>query len=91
MLGCDEGFEVLIEIWEVRMGGDAMKGGVVALISLVLPDMDFTKRPLALFLYEEDKGLHTKSITIPNLCSPATNKMDVVALDSRHLGVPIPY
>lgn len=34
-------FELPVEGWEVRMGGDGVEGGMVALVALILPDVDY--------------------------------------------------
>ena len=35
----DEGFELGVEGREIRMGGNGVEGGVVAVIALVFPDV----------------------------------------------------
>lgn len=40
----DELFETLVEGGEVGMGGNRVKGGVVALVALVFPDVDYCQR-----------------------------------------------
>ena len=39
--GGDEGFKLAVESGEVRVTGDGVEGGVVAVITLVFPDVDF--------------------------------------------------
>ena len=41
--GGDELFELVVEGEEVRVGGDAVEGGVVALVALVFPYVDLLK------------------------------------------------
>lgn len=42
-------FELVVEGDEVRVGGDAVEGGVVALVALVFPYVDYGRlaRPVA--------------------------------------------
>ena len=40
VLGCYKGFEFLVESGEVRVVGNRVEGVVVAVVSLVLPDVD---------------------------------------------------
>ena len=41
VLGRDEGFEMSVEGREVRVGCYGVEGGVVALVALVLPDVNY--------------------------------------------------
>ena len=38
----DEGFEAAVEGGEVGVGGDAVEGGVVAVVALVFPYVDYS-------------------------------------------------
>ena len=37
----DEGFELGVEGGKVRVGGDGVEGGVIAVVALVFPDVDY--------------------------------------------------
>lgn len=41
----DQLFQLAVELWEVRVGGDGVKGGVVPVVTLVLPDVDWKYFP----------------------------------------------
>ena len=41
VFGGDEGFELGVEGGKVGMGGDRVEGGVVTLVALVFPDVDY--------------------------------------------------
>ena len=48
VLGRDEGLEMFVECREFWVGCDGVEGGVVALIALVLPDVDLISKVVSI-------------------------------------------
>jgi hypothetical protein len=42
LFGVDEGFEMFVEGGEFGVIGDAVEGGMVAVVALVFPDVDYS-------------------------------------------------
>ena len=72
-----------------RVGGEVVKGVVVASIALVFPYVhctDLSVTPIA-----AGWGVQTERVAISNLRFPATNQMAVIGPIRRDLGVGIPH
>lgn len=87
ILGVDEGVKLLVKLVEFRSAGNGMSGLVVSLVLLVLPDVNC--RPT--LEYHSQRGTHqlTKGIAIADLCSPASNQVDLILGRIGDLGVEI--
>ena len=92
-----EGFELLFEGGVVWVGGDGMKGGVVAMVALVFPDVDcgagwgglvgdgYRKRG-GWKRGGERRG--TKCIAVTDFRPPAAHEVNVVFFHAGHARVP---
>ena len=67
----DEGFEALVEGGEIRMSCYGVEGGVIAVIALILPDVDLQDALLVNGLVGITWSKHTKCVTVAYFCPPA--------------------
>lgn len=93
-LGVDERLQFGIKIGELGVVLDGVERGVVALISLVLPNVNCGAVGLVLDAstgMAVDGGALTKRVAVAHLGPPAAHQMHIVLGRRRHLGVPFSY
>lgn len=95
LLALDKALKFAVELTEPWLFRDLVKGGVVAFVPLVFPDMDCSRRTrsahtLCFPIYVVELE-HTKGIIIAHLRPPTAHQVDAVLLNARHAGVPLAH